>query len=78
MEPIAVNARFDSQGRAIPQSFLWQEREYLVQSIGRRWDDERGQHILVMYAGGQTAELLFAPAEGGWFMKKIGPRKMLV
>jgi hypothetical protein len=73
MEPIEVSARFDSRGKAFPLMFTWQEQTYQVDSLGRRWDDEQGQHILVMIPGGRVFELLYAPLEGHWYMARAAP-----
>lgn len=72
METIDVLVHFDSDGRATPVRFNWRGAEYLVDSTGRRWEDQDGQHILVMIPGGRAFELLFAPAESLWYLSPIG------
>ena len=69
MEPIEVVARFDAHGRLTPLSFTWQGRSIPVASAGRRWQDERGEHILVMIPFEQVCELVFIPAERRWYVR---------
>ncbi|MBN1146169.1 MAG: CinA family protein [Anaerolineales bacterium] len=72
MQAIEVKARFDDQGRIIPVSFTWQGRTYLVEAIGRRWQDEAGQHILVMTPGEKVYELALSSAEMQWYLLPVG------
>ncbi len=76
MEPIEITARFDPQGQITPLRFTWKERSYLVESTGRRWTGVDGQHILVMAISGELFELLFAPAEGRWYLEQAGLTRM--
>lgn len=69
MEPIEVIARFDAQGRLTPLSFTWQGQSVPVASAGRRWQDERGEHILVMIPFEQICELVYDQAEGRWYVR---------
>jgi hypothetical protein len=45
MDAIEVTVRFDLHGDASPISFTWQGTAYPVDSVGRRWHDDTGQHI---------------------------------
>jgi hypothetical protein len=72
MESIEVTARFDSQGKIVPLSFVLQGRTYPVESTGRRWLDEEGHHILVMVPGDQVFELVYAPHEARWYLGRLG------
>lgn len=72
MDLIDVTARFDSQGRLTPTGFTWKGVTFPIDSTGRRWEDERGQHILVMVPGGRTFELLYTAREGAWYLIPIG------
>jgi hypothetical protein len=74
MESIEVTVRFTAQGDVTPLNFKWQERAYIVESTGRQWRDDQGQHVLVMIPGGRVFELIYAYAEGSWFLKPIGPQ----
>jgi hypothetical protein len=67
-EVVEVTARWDTQGEITPLSFSWQGRTYPVVSIGRRWRDEAGQHILCMTAGDQIFELVFHATQEHWLM----------
>ena len=77
MEPIDVTARFDKQGSIIPLHFTWKGGIYQVESTGRRWQDEAGQHILVMVSSGRIYELNFKSGEGRWYIGKVGPDRMV-
>jgi hypothetical protein len=79
MEKIEVVARFDSQGNVIPQQFTRQGSTYPVESIGRRWVTDTGQHqhILVMIPDGKVFELVFAPLEGRWYFNQSPDRGSL-
>jgi hypothetical protein len=78
MEPIEVTARFDEQGIITPLHFTWKEGIYRVESTGRRWQDDLGQHILVMVSSGRIYELTFKNVEGRWYIGKAGPDRMVV
>jgi hypothetical protein len=69
MDPVAVTARFDPQGKAYPKQFVWGGRVYDVTSTGRRWRDQAGEHILVMTAEAKTYELIFDPHGMHWLIK---------
>ena len=71
MEIIDVTTQFDSQGRLTPVGFTWKGVTFPVDSTGRRWEDEHGQHILVMIPGGRTFELLYADRERAWYLIPI-------
>jgi hypothetical protein len=75
MEPIEVVAKFDPQGNVVPQQFTWQGNSYPVESIGRRWVDGTGQHILVMIPNGKVFELVYAPLEGHWYLGQLADRR---
>ena len=75
MEKIDVKARFDEQGEATPLSFRWEGTDLLVDSVGRRWRDGTGQHVLVMVPGGRVFELQFRSSDGTWYLvKKLSGR----
>jgi hypothetical protein len=69
MEPVEVVSRIDIYGRHTPLSFTWQGQSIPVASAGRRWVDERGEHILVMIPFEQVCELVFNQAEGRWYVR---------
>ena len=73
LQPIEVTARFDKDGHLTPLSFTRQGRTYPLDSGGRRWQDDAGQHFLVMVPGEQVFELLFDPATLRWSLQRRGP-----
>ena len=80
-KPIEVTARFGRDGKAIPTEFVWEGTRFLVVSVGRRWKEADGEHILVMVAPDDSVhELLYAPAEGRWQLTKshVDPRSRMV
>ena len=55
---IDVIARHDESGTIYPLHFIWSGTSYRVSDVGRRWQDDAGEHILVMLDSGQVCELL--------------------
>ena len=78
MEPIVVTARFDEQGTITPLHFTWKGGRYRVESTGRCWLDDHGQHILVMVASGQIYELTYKIGEGRWYIEQAGPNRTAI
>lgn len=76
MQPVEVTARFDARGELAPLQVVQAGRAWRVESIGRRWEDETGRHILVMLPGARVVELVYRPAELRWYMKTplAGPK----
>jgi hypothetical protein len=70
MEPIEVTAHFDEEGVITPLHFTWNGSLHQVESTGRRWKDEAGQHVLVMLATGRIYQLTFKSGEGRWFIQR--------
>ena len=70
LEPVEVIARFDDQGQARPLQFTWEDRSYLVDGIGRRWQDANGEHVLALAQSGDVFELIFQAAERRWFLNR--------
>lgn len=62
--PDEVIARWTSDGKIFPQRFAWQGQTYLVESLGRAWQDESGARMLVMVSGGQVFRLTYHPGSG--------------
>ena len=77
MEIIDVTAEFDSHGKVTPLKFIWRGISFPVDSIGRRWEDDRGQHVLVMIPAGRAFELLYANHERAWYLIPIGPGPLM-
>jgi len=76
MEPVEVTARFDLDGKIIPLTFSWREKNYKVASVGRSWEDEAGRHILVMTPGDRIYQLVFIPAESLWYLHPLDSDRM--
>jgi len=75
--PVEVRARTNAQGQALPVSLALDEITYMVESIGRRWQDVEGEHILVMIKGGKVFELVYASPGGAWTARETGKTKPL-
>ena len=75
MQEVEVTARFGCEGDVVPVRMIWNGQLYEIGSTGRRWVDERGQHILVMLVDGRVLELLFERDKGSWYIvRKTGGR----
>jgi hypothetical protein len=72
LELIEVTARFDEQGVVHPISFSHAGRTYRIAPTGRRWEDERGLHILVMAPLERVVELVFVPSQKCWYLARQG------
>ena len=70
MEPIEVTAHFDQEGVITPLHFTWKGSPRRVESTGRRWTDEGGEHILVMVSSGRIYQLTFKGGEGRWYIER--------
>jgi hypothetical protein len=77
MEPIEVTARFSEDGKITVQHFAWNGGRYHVESAGRQWTDDDGQHMLVMVAGGQIYELVFTGIEARWYIARVKPDRIV-
>lgn len=75
--PVDVQARSNAQGQALPVSLALDGISYRVESIGRRWQDAEGEHILVMIKGGKVFELVHASPGGMWTARETGKTKPL-
>ena len=78
MDPIEVTAHFDEQGTLTPLQFKWKGTLHHVESSGRRWEDERGLHILVMVMSGRILELTYRGEERRWFVSRAAPDRAVV
>ncbi len=78
MEPIEVTANFSEQGVITPLHFTWKGSRYRVESTGRRWQDDVGQHMLVMVASGQIYELTYKSDEARWYLGQAEPNRVAV
>ena len=78
MEAIEVTARFDERGNITPLQFTWKGVVHRLESTGRRWADETGQHMLAMDTSGRILELVFTRAEGRWYLGQGDPAHKVV
>lgn len=75
MIPINVTAEFDIEGNVFPISFTLKGVQYSIDTIGRKWQDEKGNHFLVMVPSERVYELLFALKEMCWYQVPYGIQK---
>jgi hypothetical protein len=78
METIEVTARWEEDGQVTPVQFRLKGTPLQVETIGRRWKDEAGLHVLVKAFGGRTFELVFDPAAMKWFLGFQGPSAAVI
>jgi hypothetical protein len=64
-EAIAVEARFETDGRVRVLAFEHLGRRVEVASSGRQWDAGDGRHILVMAPSEKVYEIVYQPAAAG-------------
>jgi hypothetical protein len=71
MTLIEVTSRLNKVGERVPFSFTWRDKSYRVDGVGRRWEENDGEHILVMVQPkNQVYELLYEPEDDRWRMVK--------
>ncbi len=78
MEPIEVTAHFDREGKITPLHFTWKDNPHRVESTGRHWSDDQGQHILVMLSSGKIYQLTFKIGEGRWYISRTVPERKVI
>ena len=64
--PIAVEARFETDGSLRPLAFVWEGESIRIASYGRQWEQDGEDHFLVMSANEQVYELVYLQSEGIW------------
>ena len=75
-QKIEVGVHKEINGKWQPERFLWQDRIYTILEVGRRWQAEDGEHILVTVLGGQVYELLLANDQISWYIKPPASARM--
>lgn len=65
-EAIAVEVRFEPDGRLRPLAFELGGRRHAVAAVGRQWAESERRHVLVMTPDERIYELVFDPGEGVW------------
>ncbi len=78
METIEVTARWGEDGQVSPVQFRLKGTPLQVETIGRRWQDQAGLHILVQALGGRVYELVFDPAALKWSLAFQGQSATVV
>ncbi len=68
-EKVEVNARWKHSGGFSPERVYWQDQSYVVESVGRSWEDDDGFHVLCMLPGAQVTELVFRLNPAGWYAR---------
>lgn len=66
--PIAVEARFETDGSIRPLAFVWQDEVIRIASLGRQWEMEGEVHFLVMPANERVFELAYRQTDGRWIL----------
>ena len=68
MEKIDITTRFTRDGRLVPIDFGLGEVTIQVLNIGRSWETDAGQHILVMDSQEKTYHLFFQLSDLSWYL----------
>lgn len=63
---LQVEQRLDSESKPRLLAFVWQEKRWVVNSVGRTWDSEGERHYLIMVQGDRVFELAHSHASGSW------------
>jgi len=76
-EAIAVEARFEADGKVRVLAFERRGRRTIVATTGRQWEADDGRHILVMTPSEEVLELLYRPASGAppWLLVRESRRR---
>lgn len=69
MDLIEVRSRIDRQGEIVPVDCVFRGKKYQVMGIGRRWQAEDGEHLMVMFPRDRAVELLHS-TDGSWYFLK--------
>ncbi len=66
--PIAVEAKFETDGSIRPLAFIWKDERVAIASLGRRWEQDGEVHFLVMSADEKVYELAFRQTDSVWLL----------
>jgi hypothetical protein len=66
---IEVNTREDRGGEQIPMECIVGGARYRVFGVGRRWQEDDGEHLMVMFSRDRAVELLHS-FDGKWWLVK--------
>jgi hypothetical protein len=64
--PVAVEAKFETDGSIRPLAFVWEDEIIRIVSMGRQWEQDGEMHFLVMSMDEKVYELAYQPSEGRW------------
>jgi hypothetical protein len=67
-DPISVEAIFNKDGTIQPKAFEWNNLHFIIESVGRQWEESDTVHILVMANGDQVFELSFNSSSMCWYL----------
>ena len=70
MTHIEVTAHTNITGKVLPIFFLWEGYKTPILGIGRRWENEDGEHILAMIPNDRVIELIHA-SDHSWRLKPL-------
>ena len=71
MTQISVKSRANQAGQQVPFSFIWDGTSYQVEDVGRRWEENDGEHILVrVETNNRVFELRLEKEIDTWWMVK--------
>ena len=75
MEPIEVEATLGKDDELLPRRFVWRGSQLQVSDLGRRWNDEQGEHILVMVEPGKRVYELLHTDEQWQMVRSFTPKR---
>ena len=70
MTLVEVTAHTNITGKVLPVYFIWEGRKTPILGIGRRWNNQDGEHILAMVPDDRLIELIHAP-DHSWWLKPL-------
>ncbi len=68
MIPIEAAGKYDRDGRFTPLQIKLKDQKISIQDIGRRWETDKGCHLLVMDNRQQTYHLFQRQEDQLWFL----------
>jgi hypothetical protein len=72
MELIEVVAITSASGKVSPRSFTWADKNYQIDSVGRRMAVENGEHMLVMIQpDNQVLEFFHQHKDDQWYIVRV-------
>jgi PncC family amidohydrolase len=65
---------FDRNGNLTPKGFIYQDKEYEIQMISRKWQFDDDLHFLVMVPINRVYELIFKSQEKRWVLRNLNSK----